>query len=124
MRTIPVGSGVNSVAFGDGAVWAVNGLRGTLSRIDPRTNAVTETVTLGNTPRDVGVGEQGVWVAVTGGEAGSTPAVATGSPVEGVEPLPASSCGPIFYGGDGNPGLPDRLRSSRFRAIPASRPCR
>jgi hypothetical protein len=36
--------GVNGVAADSRAVWAINGLRGTLTRIDPRTNRVTATV--------------------------------------------------------------------------------
>ena len=63
-RTIDVGAGVTDVAYGRGSVWALNSLRGTVSRIDPKTNRVAATVRLGNTPRQIAVGSAGVWVTV------------------------------------------------------------
>ena len=102
-RTIDVGVGVSDIAYGMGSVWALNSLRGTVTRIDPRTNRVTRTVTLGNTPRQIAVGAGGVWLTVAG-SAGS-PVPAAGSP-EGGPALPASTCGRVFYGGE---GAPERL---------------
>ena len=46
-RTIDVGAGVTDVAYGRGSVWALNSLRGTVSRIDPETNRVVATVSAG-----------------------------------------------------------------------------
>jgi hypothetical protein len=40
------------VAVGPGAVWVINGVRGTLVRVEPRTGRVTRTIRVGGTPRD------------------------------------------------------------------------
>ena len=55
-----------SVAFGEGAVWVANRIDGTVSRIDPETNAVTSTVEVGAAPSAVKVGEGAIWVANAG----------------------------------------------------------
>lgn len=61
--TVPVGDGPTAVAVGSDAVWVANA-DGTLSRIDPVTEAVT-TVELGDVrPVDVVVARGRVWVAV------------------------------------------------------------
>ena len=100
MRTIDVGVGVDHVAFGGGSLWATNSLRGTVLRIDPATNRVTATIAVGNTPRNVAVGEGAIWVTVAGQPGGAVPAAST-SDVAGVQALPRSSCGRVFYGGEG-----------------------
>ena len=64
METIAVGDGPVDVAAGDDAVWVVNSLDGTVSRIDPATNDVVATVEVGNDPRRVAVGDDEVWVTV------------------------------------------------------------
>ncbi|MEP6909503.1 MAG: BTAD domain-containing putative transcriptional regulator [Actinomycetota bacterium] len=102
MRTIDVGEGVDHVAFGQGSLWATNGLRGTLLRIDPATNRVMATIAVGNTPRNLAVGEGAVWVSVAGLPGGGVPAASTPE-TAGVQALPRSICGPIFYGGEGSP---------------------
>lgn len=103
-RTIDVGAGVSDVAYGMGSVWALNGLRGTLTRIDPRTNQIAATIDLGNTPRQLALGAGGVWVTVAGAVGEPVPAAAP-TP-QGGPALPASTCGRVFYGGE---GAPDRL---------------
>ena len=103
-RTIDVGTGVTDVAYGLGSVWALNSLRGTVSRIDPETNRVVAKVALGNTPRQIAVGAGGVWVTVAG--AAGAPVAAAGEVPEGGPALPAATCGRVFYGGA---GVPDRL---------------
>ncbi len=55
-----------SVAVGAGAVWVANSADGTVSRIDPATNTVTATITLGGEPVAVAVSGTTVWVAVAG----------------------------------------------------------
>ena len=102
-RTIDVGVGVNDVAYGYGSLWALNGLRGTLTRIDPRTNQITATLALGNTPRQIAVGGGGVWLTVAGSTEAPVPAAET---TEASSALPASTCGQVFHGGEGEP---DRL---------------
>ena len=99
-RTISLGQGASDVSYGDGSVWVSNQFTGTVSRIDPRTNRVTETVPVGNTPGRLAVGD-GVWVAVAGTTGVSVPAAAQAQ--SGVAAVPASVCGPVISGGNGNP---------------------
>jgi YVTN family beta-propeller protein len=102
MRTIDVGVGVDHVAFGGGSLWATNSLHGTVLRIDPATNRVTARIAVGNTPRNLAVSEDAIWVTVAGEPGGAVPAAST-STVSGVQALPRSSCGRVFYGGEGTP---------------------
>jgi peptide/nickel transport system substrate-binding protein len=44
-------------------VWVTNGLDGTVSRIAPSTNNVSQTITVGNGPAAVAYGDGAVWVA-------------------------------------------------------------
>jgi len=44
-------------------VWVANGLRGTVSRIDPESNAVVRTVQVGNGPSGIAAGFGSVWEA-------------------------------------------------------------
>jgi YVTN family beta-propeller protein len=62
--TIKVGKLPTGVAVGAGGVWVANSLSGTVSRIDPRTNRVTDTITVGNRPQDVVTAGGMVWVSV------------------------------------------------------------
>src|SRR5262249_13344970 len=80
VTTIPVAQNVAGgrpsptvLATGEGAVWVANrvvppngvapsGKRGTVSRIDPRTNAVIATITVGREPFGIAVGDGAVWV--------------------------------------------------------------
>ena len=50
VQTIPVGNGPSGIAIGAGAVWVVNSLDGTVSRIDPGTNTVVQKITVGGGP--------------------------------------------------------------------------
>ena len=61
---IDVDDGPVDIAVGAGGVWVVNQLAGTISRIDPETNEVVETITVGNEPQRVAAGEGRVWVTV------------------------------------------------------------
>jgi ABC-type branched-subunit amino acid transport system substrate-binding protein len=82
-RTIDVGIGSAYVAFGAGYVWTANWVKGTVSRIDPRTNAVVSTVRVG-APQALAAGEGAAWVSVASGPRGT---------------LPASTCSGIASGG-------------------------
>src|SRR2546422_10155522 len=63
---IPEG-GAGALAFGDGALWVAGGIIGRLSRIDPRTNAVTTPARdLGKWTCCIAVGGGYVWAAVGG----------------------------------------------------------
>ena len=62
-KVIEVGSGVASITFGEGALWATNAIRNTLLRIDPDTNQVAQTIMVGDGPGSVVAGRGAVWVA-------------------------------------------------------------
>jgi len=51
------------IAVGAGAVWVTNQLGDSVSRIDPATNRVVETITVGRGPVGIAVGLGAVWVA-------------------------------------------------------------
>jgi YVTN family beta-propeller protein len=61
---IRVGERPSATAVGEGAVWVGNTGSGTVSRIDPATNEVVETISLGNAPAGIALGGDLLWVAV------------------------------------------------------------
>jgi DNA-binding beta-propeller fold protein YncE len=65
-----------AVAAGAGAVWVLNGNTATVSRIDPRTRGLTDTISLtrDQAPRGVAVDGRHVWVAGFDGSATAIPA--------------------------------------------------
>jgi YVTN family beta-propeller protein len=83
-QSIDVGSGTEYVAFGDGRVWTANYVDGTVSRIDPRTNAVTAKVRVG-AAQALAAGAGSAWVSLAEGARAGV--------------LPASSCGGVSSGG-------------------------
>ena len=95
MSTVRVPIGTTDVAYGAGALWAVNPLRGTLSRVEGTT---VRTIAVGGFPRAVAVGEEGVWVATA---AAAPAARAASADSSAIAALPASFCQRPFYGGDG-----------------------
>jgi YVTN family beta-propeller protein len=60
VATIPVVT--NHIAVGHGSVWATSMKKGTLSRIDPRTNQVIATMAVGKSPTFVAADEHAIWV--------------------------------------------------------------
>ena len=62
---VTVGS-PDGLAYGDGSVWAVDGTDGTVSRINPATYAVVQTIPVGTDPAAVTVTDGDVWVANSG----------------------------------------------------------
>jgi YVTN family beta-propeller protein len=60
---IPVDAAPTSVAHGEGAIWVTNANDGTVSRIDPVTRTVRQTIGVGSTPSGIAVGAGAVWVA-------------------------------------------------------------
>jgi DNA-binding SARP family transcriptional activator/ABC-type branched-subunit amino acid transport system substrate-binding protein len=89
LRTIPLGVGVDGVAFGERAVWATNEIADEVYRIDPDTNEA-RVVSRMAAPRGIAVGEGTVWVTSAG-------------PPSAEQALPASSCSKLFYGRAGSP---------------------
>jgi YVTN family beta-propeller protein len=64
-RPIPVESGADAIAVGDGALWVTSESAGVLSRVDPRSRSVTP-INVGNVPSAVAAGPGAVWVANSG----------------------------------------------------------
>ncbi|MGH2714081.1 MAG: ABC transporter substrate-binding protein [Thermoleophilaceae bacterium] len=62
-----MGNRPTSIALGEGAVWVSNRDDGTVSRIDPGTDSVTDTVRVGGSPEAIAAGEGSIWVADTAG---------------------------------------------------------
>ena len=79
-----VGSPVG-LAYGDGAVWAVNSAEGTLSRINPATHAVVQTTSVGTDPAAVTVTRGSVWVANSGDGTVSRVSIAAGTVVQSIQ---------------------------------------
>jgi YVTN family beta-propeller protein len=63
---ISVGREPEGVAVGEGSVWVANREDGTMSRVDPNTNRVTDTILVGKKPVGLAVGFGAVWVANSG----------------------------------------------------------
>jgi YVTN family beta-propeller protein len=61
---VPVGDGPNAISVTPDAVWIVNKDDGTLSRIDPETNEVDRTVSIGQAPAGIVLAEGLLWVTV------------------------------------------------------------
>jgi streptogramin lyase len=59
-----VGDGPVDVSVGEGAVWIVNQLDRTVTRLDPQSGEVEATIRVGNEPQRVAAGEGSVWVTV------------------------------------------------------------
>ena len=57
-RSIPVGAGARGVAVLGGAVWVANAARGTVTKVDPRSNSVTEVVRARQRPARPGLGRR------------------------------------------------------------------
>lgn len=83
-----VGAGLGALTFGAGAVWVLQPALGRVLRVDPRTLEVTGDVTVGGTPRDLSVTEDGVWVTVADARANV-----------------AAACGPLERGRGARPDL-------------------
>jgi streptogramin lyase len=62
--TIQIGTNVDAVAVGAGAVWAVAGSSGKLYEIDPQSARVVRSIRTGGVPTDVAVVDGSVWVSV------------------------------------------------------------
>jgi ABC-type branched-subunit amino acid transport system substrate-binding protein/DNA-binding beta-propeller fold protein YncE/predicted Ser/Thr protein kinase len=125
---------LDDVAYGDGAIWALDRPDGTLWRIDPGARPVSRTIPVGIGASSVAYGEGSVWVAngfdgtvlridpaenrvvQTIGVGGVVRAIAAGNgavwvTVSGPGALRESACGPVLTG---DAGKPDYLITSDF----------
>jgi virginiamycin B lyase len=91
---IPVGAGPTSIRYLDGSVWVRNNPDGTVSRIDPTTNAVVATIKVGDGEGDIADGDGSIWVA------SSEPAT-----VSRIDPVTNTVVATIPTGGQGTWGL-------------------
>ena len=70
-RSIDVGAGARGVAVAGDEVWVANASRGTVTRVDPRTNRVDAVMRLGNAPRALAWDGKRLWVSVAAGGGGA-----------------------------------------------------
>jgi YVTN family beta-propeller protein len=61
-RPIPIDTGADAIAVGDGAVWVTGRSAGVLARLDPASGSVTP-INVGNAPAAVAAAPGAVWVA-------------------------------------------------------------
>ena len=80
-RPIDVGAGARGVAVAGGAVWVANAARGTVTKVDPRTNRVVSVTHIGNAPRGLAAAADRLWVTVAA--AGGVPARDAGRAASG-----------------------------------------
>jgi DNA-binding SARP family transcriptional activator/ABC-type branched-subunit amino acid transport system substrate-binding protein len=101
-RSIPVAPGARGVTVADGKVWVANASRGTVTRVDPRTNRPDAVIRLGNAPRALAWDGERLWVSVAAG-GGGAPARDAARAASGAVTAPA--CSEVIAGG----GTPQRL---------------
>jgi DNA-binding SARP family transcriptional activator/ABC-type branched-subunit amino acid transport system substrate-binding protein len=102
LGSIDVGAGAGDVAVSDGSVWVANPLAGTVTQIAIDTTAVVRTVALGGVPRSIAAADGVAWVSLSNM---ATRAISSEATYEGLDALPATSCEPILYGGQGEPDI-------------------
>jgi branched-chain amino acid transport system substrate-binding protein len=119
-RSIEVGAGSRGVAVAGGSVWVANAARGTVTRVDPRSNRTTAVVPIGNAPRALAADGERLWVTLAAG-GGGAPARDTARAASGAVTAPA--CGGVI----GGSGVPERLivsdlplRREGMGAVPAA----
>jgi peptide/nickel transport system substrate-binding protein len=86
-----VGQGPAGIAVGAGGVWVANSGDGTVTRLDPRSGRVTDTIQVGASPQDVVVADGRVWVSVrprapVEAAPGGTIRIATQDSVDSLDP--------------------------------------
>jgi DNA-binding SARP family transcriptional activator/DNA-binding beta-propeller fold protein YncE/ABC-type branched-subunit amino acid transport system substrate-binding protein len=67
---LPVGSGPDAVALGDGAVWVADAGDRTLARVDPQSRQVLDRIGLAHIPTQLTFGRSALWVASAIGRRG------------------------------------------------------
>jgi YVTN family beta-propeller protein len=85
---VPVGQSPSGIAYGAGSIWVANTSDGTVSRIDPHTQAVTQTIQVHAQPVAIAVTGQNIWVTNAGD--GSVSQINANSPTE-VERIPVGN---------------------------------
>jgi YVTN family beta-propeller protein len=62
LASAPVDGRPGGIAYYRGAVWVADATTNAVSRIDPKTNAVEDTIGVGTSPSDVAAGDGAIWV--------------------------------------------------------------
>jgi DNA-binding SARP family transcriptional activator len=101
-RSIDVGAGARGVVVAAGKVWVANAARGTVTRVDPRSNRVDAVIRVGNAPRALAWDGRRLWVSVAAG-GGGAPARDAERAASGA--VTAPTCNEVIAG----PGTPQRL---------------
>ena len=60
--SIPLAASPRAIAYGEGSVWVAMPDEDSVSRIDPKTNTVQQTISVGDQPSGIAVGDGFVWV--------------------------------------------------------------
>jgi len=108
VATIPVGSGPAAIRYLDGSIWVLNDFDGTLSRINPATDAVVATIPVAKGTGDIAFGDGSIWVVAEELPTlfridPSTNSVTTTIPTQGIRPMGiAWTPGAIWVGHHGH----------------------
>jgi YVTN family beta-propeller protein len=124
-QAVQVGTSPDGLAYGAGALWAANTAGNSLSRIDPRTHTVVQTIGVGSAPDAVAVTGHDVWVANGGDGTVSRVSADSNTVVQqvkvGNEPAAIGS-GPsgvwVANGGDGTVSRIDPATGKVTRQVP------
>ncbi len=102
-----MGNGPGSLVVSPDAVWVVNSIADTVSRIDPETNLETEAIPVGDGPSGIAFAEGAVWVA--NGSDGTLSRIDPGS--NGGRPCRAGRQHPAGIGDRSGEPVGDRSRN-------------
>ena len=83
-ESVGVGLSPDGLTFGAGSLWAANRIDGTVSRIDPNTRVVLQTIPVGVLPNELAVTANDVWVVNFGDGTVTRINARTSIPVESV----------------------------------------
>jgi YVTN family beta-propeller protein len=95
--TIPVGASPVDVLVSQDTVWVANAAQGTVSRIDPATNTVTQTIRVGREPVRLAAGFGSIWVANYAEQTISRIDARTGQPLASI-PIPTQPATQLAVG--------------------------
>lgn len=82
-------------------MWVANPLAGTVTQVAVDRAAVVRTIAMPGIPRSIAAADGRVWVSLSNLGTAPTP----GNAEVDVQGLPAASCGPVVYGGQGRPDV-------------------
>ncbi len=92
IATVPVGDGPNALAAASGSIWVADEFDGTVSVLSPAGNSVDRTVSLGAGLASITADGDRVWLSVgasTSSHRGGTLRIASGDPLDSLDPAVA-----------------------------------